>query len=121
MNHKEWKIRSKKYREGAKGQACVNCGVNDGTTVLAHYQGMRGQSFGKGTGTKPHDVCGADLCAKCHAEFDAGEGSYVQDKFQRKIDLSERFMFCCAMTLIRRVHQGILYTDDMSLPWDDEK
>ena len=109
----EFKIRSKKYREGAKGESCVNCGNRDGTTVLAHYQGMRGQSFGKGTGTKPHDICGADLCADCHAEFDAGEGSYVEDRFQRKIDLSERFMYCCYLTLIRRVQQGILYTDDL--------
>ena len=120
MNNK-FKIRSKKYCRGAENQACVNCGKNDGTVVLAHYQGIRGQAFGKGTGTKPHDICGADLCSQCHTEFDAGEGSYVADPFQRKIDLSERFMYCAYLTLIRRVEQGILYTDDMSLPWDDEK
>jgi hypothetical protein len=120
MGKKEWKIRSRKYRTGAKGQACVNCGVNDGTVVLAHYQGIRGQTFGKGVATKPHDVVGADLCHKCHTEFDAGKGSFVEDRFQRKIDLSERFMYCCFLTVIRRVHQGILHTDDMSLPWDDE-
>ena len=107
------KIRSKKYLNGARGQACVNCGANDGTTVSAHYQGIRSAAFGKGTGTKPHDLCVADLCHKCHAEFDSGNGSFVVDPFQRKIDLSERFLYCCYLTLIRRASQGILYTDDI--------
>ena len=115
MKDQKFKIRSKQYRRGAKNQPCVNCNINDGTTVLAHYQGIRGQAFGKGTGTKPHDICGADLCHKCHAEFDSSEGSFVEDPFQRKIDLSERFLYCVMLTMIRRVQQGVLYTDDLKV------
>jgi hypothetical protein len=109
------KIRSKKIRNAARGQACVNCGINDGTTVAAHYQGMRSLAFGKGTGSKPHDVCVAFLCCKCHMMFDAGEGSFVKDRFQRKVDLSERFLYCVMLTVIKLCEMGVLYTDDMSL------
>ena len=34
-------VRSKKAMKAAEGRSCVNCGCNDGTTVRAHYQGMR--------------------------------------------------------------------------------
>ena len=40
-------IKSKKMLEGAKGQACVNCGCRDETVVAAHYQGIRSYEFGK--------------------------------------------------------------------------
>ena len=109
----KFKIRSKKLLNAAEGQACVNCGNRDDTVVAAHYQGMRQQMLGKGTGTKPHDLCIADLCSKCHREFDSFEGSYVKDPLMRKIDLSERFLFCVMMTLIRRTQDGTLYTDDL--------
>jgi len=104
-------IRSDKLLAAAKDQACVNCGVNDGTVVAAHYQGIRADAFGKGKGIKPHDLCIADLCAKCHQKFDTYAASYVDDPYMRKIDLSERFLFCIMQTLVRRVKQGILFTD----------
>ena len=98
-------IRSKKLLAGAKGQSCVNCGASDGTVVAAHYTGMRSQRFGKGTGHKPHDLCVADLCHKCHHKFDvAFDGS----SFEKKIDLSEQFLFLIIQTLIRRVSQDII-------------
>jgi hypothetical protein len=109
----KFKIRSKQLREGGRDQSCVNCGALDGTVVGAHYQGIRSHIFGKGKGIKPHDLLVADLCRTCHAEFDAGEGSYVADPLQRKIDLSERFLFCVMLTLLRRVYDGVLYTDDL--------
>ena len=109
------KISSKKICKAAKCQACVNCGINDGTTVAAHYQGMRSHNFGKGTGSKPHDVMVAFLCSKCHSMFDAGEGSFVKDYYLRKTDLSERFLYCVALTIIKLCEMGVLYTDDMSL------
>jgi hypothetical protein len=106
-------IRSKILLAAAEGQACVNCGVRDGTVVAAHYQGIRALTFGKGKGIKPHDLCIAFLCRTCHHEFDHGEGSYYKDDYLRKIDLSERFLFCVVMTLIQLVKQGILTVDDV--------
>ena len=98
-------IRSKKLLDGAKGQSCVNCGAADGTVVAAHYTGMRSHRFGKGTAHKPHDLCIADLCQKCYYKFDvAFDGS----SFEKKIDLSEQFLFLIIQTLVRRVAQEII-------------
>lgn len=107
-------IRSQKLLSAARGQSCVNCGASDGTVVAAHYQGMRQHQFGKGRGIKPHDLCIADLCARCHQEFDTSVGSVFSDVYVRKIDLSERFLFCILMTLLRRVRDGVLTTDDIT-------
>ena len=98
-------IRSKKLLAAAKDQACVNCGVRDGTIVAAHYTGLRASQLGKGTGHKPHDLAIADLCHKCHYAFDvAGGGS----TFEAKIDKSEQFLFNIIKTLIRRIDQGVI-------------
>ena len=113
MRNLKFKIRSKKLLRGAEGQSCVSCGKQNGSTVGAHYQGIRSCQFGKGTGTKPHDLMIADLCSDCHMAFDLGEASCFKDRQIRKLDLSERFLFCICMTLIRRTQQGILYTDDI--------
>ena len=111
-------IRSKKILSAAEGQACVHCGVRDDTIVAAHYQGLRSQIFGKGKGIKPHDLCVADLCAKCHYEFDnsianplQGNLSNAGDPYLRKIDLSEQFLFNILMTLIRRIDQAVIKLD----------
>lgn len=95
--------------EGAKFQSCVNCGVSDGTVVAAHYTGMRAHWLGKGTGHKVHDLCVADLCARCHQLFDQHlSGSEKADVFAKKIDLSEQFLFLIIKTLLRRVEQKII-------------
>jgi hypothetical protein len=101
-------FRSKKMLEAAKGQSCVNCGVNDDTIVACHYQGMRADAFGRGKGRKAHDLLVADLCSGCHSSFDNYSASMVADPLFKKIDLSELFMYCVLMTLIRRVRQGVL-------------
>lgn len=102
---------SKKMREGAKGQPCINCGVNDGTVVAAHYTGMRGHWFGKGTGTKVSDLCVADLCSRCHTAFDQytmTTSDTSASGFAKKIDLSEQFMFAILNTLHRRIEDKII-------------
>ena len=118
MNHK-LKIRSKKYLAAARGQSCTRCGVNDGTVVAAHYTGFRSHQFGKGTGTKVHDLLVADLCMECHAFFDNPDlglrHNTEHNRMWKKLEMSEEFMFCVAMTQIRRCEQGILYTDDIKL------
>lgn len=105
-------IRSKKYLDGARDQACTNCGRKDGTVVAAHYQGLRALAFGKGKGIKPHDLMVADLCHTCHAEFDQYIGrSTDRDPWTKKIDMSEQFLYCVAMTMIRRHRQGLLHIE----------
>lgn len=98
-------VRSKPMLAGARDQSCVNCGVSDGTIVSAHYTGVRGHLLGKGKGIKCHDLMIADLCYKCHHSFDVG---YDGSSFEKKIDLSEQFLYLIAQTLLRRVDQGII-------------
>jgi|TARA_B100001094_G_scaffold163125_1_gene157873 hypothetical protein len=98
-------VRSKPMLAGARDQSCVNCGVSDGTIVSAHYTGLRGHLLGKGKGIKCHDLMIADLCYKCHHSFDVG---YDGSSFEKKIDLSEQFLYLIAQTLLRRVDQGII-------------
>lgn len=98
-------IRSKALLDGARDQACVNCGARDGTVVAAHYTGLRSSLLGKGTGHKPHDLCVADLCHKCHYSFDVAGGG---KSFEQKIDKSEQFLFNIIKTIMRRVDQGVV-------------
>ena len=108
-------IRSKAYLSGAEGQACVHCGVRDDTVVAAHYQGIRAQLFNKGKGTKPHDVvCVADLCRRCHKLFDSYDISGYADQYMKKVDTSEQFLYCCLMTFLRRIEQGIVVIKDVN-------
>ena len=93
---------------GAEGQPCVNCGARDGTVVAAHYTGLRAQLLGKGKAEKPHDLCVADLCAKCHSAFDRYEVSNMSTKYMRQIDQSEQFLYNIIQSLIRRYEQDIL-------------
>jgi hypothetical protein len=105
-------LRSKKMLSAAKDQSCVNCGVEDGTVVAAHYSGLRGHTFGKGKGIKPHDLCVADLCMKCHSAFD--NYTFLDGNlFQAKIDQSEQFLYLIMTTLIRRIEQGVIEIGDL--------
>ncbi len=55
-----------KLREAARDQPCIRCGRQDGTTVGAHYTGVRRLELGGGFGRKVHDMAMAHLCAECH-------------------------------------------------------
>jgi len=55
--------RNKKILEAARGEACTNCEIQDGTVVFAH---SNLQSDGKGVGKKADDCFGAFLCIYCH-------------------------------------------------------
>jgi hypothetical protein len=59
--------RNKKLLELARGQSCVECGVNDGTIVAAH------SNTGKGMGIKASDATIMFLCHSCHFEYDQGK------------------------------------------------
>lgn len=92
-------------RDAACGQRCIRCNTEDGTVVLAHYSGFWQHRFGKGFGTKGHDIAGADLCAACHRYFDEYQG--VRDELSRVVR-SEEFLACCLLTVIRRLQNGVL-------------
>ena len=74
----------KKLLDAAKDQSCVNCGVRDGTVVAAHYTGLRANLRAR-AGHKPHDLCVADLCHKCHYQFDVGGGGATFREKNRQV------------------------------------
>jgi hypothetical protein len=84
-----------KIRQHAKGQACVRCGREDDTIVLAHYSGPWQFRFGKGRGIKGSDVAAAELCMGCHSFFD-------EYKSGNTVERSEEFLAMCLLTNIRR-------------------
>jgi hypothetical protein len=53
----------------------------------------------------------------CHEYFDTPIVPTTvitsQDRFAWKLEMSEDFLYCCIITLVNRVQQGILYTDDL--------
>jgi uncharacterized CHY-type Zn-finger protein len=59
--------RNKKILQLAKGQPCLHCGNEDGTTVAAHSNLQRD---GKGVGLKSWDCFVAYLCYYCHTRYD---------------------------------------------------
>ena len=69
--------RNKRLTDLARGQSCVECGANDGTTVWAHSNLLE---HGKGRGIKAHDAAGMFLCARCHAELDSGTSMSREEK-----------------------------------------
>ena len=101
-------IRNKKLLDAARDKSCVYCGATNGTTVACHIQGLRAQEFGKGKGIKPHDLLTADLCAKCHQEFDSYQVSPYDDKYMRQIDTSEIWQNCILKTILRRIEEGLI-------------
>lgn len=93
-----------KHTEAAKGEDCVRCGTNDGTVVLAHYQGPMAHKLGKGFGIKAHDLAGAWLCRECHDLLDRRTFSRWMTKEDCGLDLAIH----CLKTVIIRYERGDL-------------
>lgn len=70
LRQREPRIRIPELLEAARGQACKNCGIEDGTVVAAH---CNDQEF-RGIGLKAHDCLVADLCFHCHDLADGRAG-----------------------------------------------
>lgn len=92
---KEQTYRNKKLLSLAKGQSCVCCGSDNGTTIPAH------SNFEKGMGIKSSDSTVMFLCARCHDALDV------------KTDMSreEKVNFCYEMnsrTLRRLLESGLI-------------
>lgn len=94
--------------KASNGRSCVRCGAFNETVVFAHYTGLQQHRFGKGRGIKCHDCCGADLCSNCHRYFDEYQGA--DGSYTKKIELSEEFLTCCMLTMIRNFQEGVIVT-----------
>lgn len=87
-----------KWTDAANGESCVRCG-SMGTTVLAHYTGLRQHDYGKGKGIKGSDLIAAHLCFSCHTHFD----QYLSGNDWER---SEEFLHFVSMTIIRLARRG---------------
>lgn len=103
-------LRNKTYRnikllKLSSGQACVNCGAQDGTVVSAH------SNFGKGMGIKASDATVMHLCFRCHAEYDQGStmNRYEKREFAEKMN---------GRTLRRLLEQGHLVVSSVPVDID---
>ena len=88
-------------RKAANGETCVRCGAEDGTIVLAHYQGDMAHVLGKGLAVKSHDLAGAWLCNRCHNTLDGREPSLFEP-LERSLELA----IYSLKTLIIRIERG---------------
>jgi len=93
-----------KHRKSARDQPCIRCGIEDGTTVLAHYQGPMSNLLGKGLGLKGNDLAAAYLCHNCHAIMDGRTKDGLMSVYER----GHHFAMLCLMTIIRRHKSGQL-------------
>ncbi|MCK5601322.1 hypothetical protein KAR91_05630 [Candidatus Pacearchaeota archaeon] len=90
-----------KITDSAKGSICIKCQAPG--AYVAHYNGPRQHSFGKGRGRKCHDLMSAEFCHRCDQEFTEGStGPKWKDKWER----SEDFMYWIGLTNIRRYEEG---------------
>lgn len=103
-------LRNKTYRnikllKLSSGQACVNCGAQDGTVVSAH------SNFGKGMGIKASDATVMHLCFRCHTEYDQGStmNRYEKREFAEKMN---------GRTLRRLLEQGHLVVSNVPVDID---
>lgn len=96
-------IVDQRLRDDARGEDCVRCSINDGTTVSAHYTGFRQLQYGKGKSVKGHDLITAWLCHTCHTHFD-------QPETRKSIDASEEFLHLVMLTNVLRYQKGLLIT-----------
>ena len=90
-------MKSRKYLDGARGQACVICEKDDGTVVACHLPSW-GIGIGTGMGQKAPDWLVADCCSACHHKLDHGEW---------RRDYQVRMRALC-LTMKRRIEQGLL-------------
>lgn len=92
----------------AKGQPCVRCGREDGTTCARHYNGLRQHQYGKGRSVKGHDMGSAELCDTCEPDFSEGVNIFDDERAGKSIERSEEFLHLIMLTNIARFERGDL-------------
>ena len=104
MYPKRKPIRSKKWREAARGQECTGrtpwCTGDPETVVCAH---SNWQEDGKGEAYKADDLFSADLCSGCHRWLDEGAPGEAERR--------DYFHAAMKRTLRRRYDMGLLKVD----------
>lgn len=96
-------IKSKKYRDGARGQQCTLniagvCNYNPDTVVLIHFPDET-----NGIGKKSDDISAGDACSDCH---DVVDRRVINEVFEGS---RERYLRRSqTRTIRRRIEQGIL-------------
>lgn len=108
-------IRSAKVLRSAKGQPCAArfpgiCNGNPETTVWAH---LNGHAFGKGMGTKAHDVLGFHACSDCHSYYDTGHGT--------KAWLSDDVLLECVLSAVCETWVRLIREGTIVVPLDTPK
>ncbi len=103
----------RRYHEWVSTLSCSYCGIV-GFSQVAHYQGIRGDAFKRGLSIKANDILVVPLCCArpnekgCHAKFDDNELSEFEDRYMRKIDQSEMFLYWVGLTLILAHRLGLI-------------
>lgn len=94
-------FRSRAILNLSRGETCVRCEGFNGTTVPAHYTGVRRESYGGGMGIKVHDFLVADLCDRCHEYMDR-----ICREKEGRWGHSEEMQHYVILTLIKRFEKG---------------
>jgi len=84
---KSKRYRNKKILNGANGQPCYRCGIEDGTIVAAHSNDYK---HGKAKGRKADDNYTAYLCHRCHWLYDNKRMS--QDEFEQAMRKTQAYV-----------------------------
>ena len=88
---------NKKYTDWVATLPCVNCGLDDETTVAHHLKHRYAPHGGGGMGLKANDYLSMPLCFECHASAHNGDRDIL--------DFQAEFIF---NTLQRAFNYGIL-------------
>ena len=82
LRQREPRLKSKRITDDARGQICMRCGAEDGTTVNAHCNDME---F-RGMGMKSDCSLTAWLCQSCHDLVDGRAGHLTLDEKRQMWD-----------------------------------
>jgi len=107
-------IRSQKIIDTAKGAECAFrfpgiCQGGTETTVWAH---LNGHAYGKGAGSKAHDVLGAPACFWCHTYLDVGHGT--------KPLISTETLLECVLEAVTGTWVRLIQAGMVSVPQDKQ-
>lgn len=91
-----------KLTDKSKGATCVRCEAPH--AYSCHYNGIYQHIYGKGMGTKCHDIATAEFCHQCDRLFSEG----LNTTFPNHMQKNEQFLHYILLTTIRRFNEGVL-------------
>ena len=97
--------RDKATLDMAKGEACVDCSIEDGTTCSCHYNGIMQHSLGQCLSEKVDDDYTMFLCYTCHTKTDQKKFTKgIATEFE-KLEDSHRQAFLIIKTMKVKVRK----------------